>query len=75
VRVKRRPKILLPDDVFEPLSHRAAIMVVSTAKLVVELLREIARDGLYDAVLDRDDMKTNCVVTKRAAHEIPTQAF
>jgi hypothetical protein len=54
--------------VFEQLSHRAAIMGVSTAKLVVELLREIARDGLYDAVLDRDDMNANCAVTKRAAH-------
>jgi len=42
-------------------------MGVSTAELVVDLLREIARDGLYDAVLDRDDMKANCAVTKRAA--------
>jgi len=42
-------------------------MGVSTAELVVDLLKEIARDGLYDAVLDRDDVKENYAVDMRAA--------
>jgi hypothetical protein len=47
-RLKRWPKIPLPDDLFEQLRQRAAIMGVSTEELVVDLLKEIARDGLYD---------------------------
>jgi len=67
VRLKRWPKIPLPDDLFEQLRQRAAAMGVSTAELVVDLLKEIARDGLYDAVLDRDDVKENYAVDMRAA--------
>ena len=67
VRLKRWPKIPLPDDLFEQLRQRAAAMGVSTAELVVDLLTEIARDGLYDAVLDRDDVKANYAVDMRAA--------
>ena len=67
VRLKRWPKIPLPDDLFEQLRQRAAAMGVSTAELVVDLLKEIARDGLYDAVLDRDDAGVNCAIDKRAA--------
>jgi hypothetical protein len=34
-------------------------MGISTAEVAVDLLKEIARDGLYDAVFDRDDVKEN----------------
>ena len=67
VRLKRWPKIPLPDDLFEQLRQRAKIMRVSAAELAVALLKEIARDGLYDAVLDRDDADVNYAVDKRAA--------
>jgi hypothetical protein len=55
------------DDLFEQLRQRAKIMHVSAAELAVALLKEIARDGLYDAVLDRDDAGVNCAIDKRAA--------
>jgi len=42
-------------------------MRVSAAELAVALLKEIARDGLYDAVLDRDDADVNYAIHKRAA--------
>ena len=67
VRLKRWPKIPLPDDLFEQLHQRAKIMRVSAAELAVALLKEIARDGLYDAVLDRDDADVNYAIDKRAA--------
>ena len=67
VRLKRWPKIPLPDDLFEQLRQRAKIMRVSAAELAVALLKEIARDGLYDAVLDRDDADVNYAMDKRAA--------
>ena len=67
VRLKRWPKIPLPDDLFEQLRQRAKIMRVSAAELAVALLKEIARDGLYDAVLDRDDADVNYAIDKRAA--------
>ena len=55
------------DELFEQLRQRAAIMGVSAAELVLDLLKVIARDGLYNAVLDRDDLQANCAVIKRAA--------
>ncbi len=67
VRLKRWPKIPLPDDLFEQLRQRAKIMHVSATELAVALLKEIARDGPYDAVLDRDDADVNCAIDKRAA--------
>jgi hypothetical protein len=67
VRLKRYPKIPLPVDLFEQLRQRAAAMGVSTEELVVDLLREIAQDGLYDAVLDRDVVIAKYAVEKRAA--------
>lgn len=67
VRLKRWPKIPLPEDLFEQLRQRAKIMGVSAAELAVDLLKEIARDGLYDAVLDRNDAGVNHPVDKRAA--------
>jgi hypothetical protein len=60
------PKIPLPDDLFEQLRQRAKIMRVSAAELAVALLKEIARDGLYDAVLDRDDADVNYAMDERA---------
>ena len=66
-RLKRWPKIPLPDDLFEQLRQRAKIMGVSAAELAVALLKEVARDDLYNAVLDRDDLQANCAVIKRAA--------
>jgi hypothetical protein len=54
-RLKRLQKIPIPTDVFEQLHQRAALMGISATALAVDLLKEIARDGLYDAVLDRDD--------------------
>jgi hypothetical protein len=65
-RLKRWPKIPLPDDLFEQLRQRAKIMRVSAAELAVALLKEIARDGLYDAVLDRDDADVNYAMDERA---------
>jgi hypothetical protein len=64
---KHWPTISLPDDLFEQLRQRAAVMGVSTAELVVDLLKEITRDGLYDAVLDGDDVQANYAVHKRPA--------
>jgi hypothetical protein len=67
VHLKRWPKISLPDDLFEQIRQRAKTMRVSAAELSVALLKEIARDDLYNAVLDRDDTEVNHAVDKRAA--------
>ena len=67
VRLKRWPKIPLPDDLFEQLRQRAKIMGVSAVELAVALLKEVARDDLYDAVLDQDDAEVNHPVDQRAA--------
>jgi hypothetical protein len=37
-------------------------MGVSATTLAADLLEEIARDDLFDAVLDRDDTTVNCAV-------------
>jgi len=47
-------QIVLPQSIFDQLHRRAAIMGVATSVLVAELLNAIARDGLYNAVLDGD---------------------
>jgi hypothetical protein len=47
-------QIVLPQSIFDQLHQRAVMMGVATSVLVAELLKAIARDGLYDAVLDRD---------------------
>ena len=67
VHLKRWPKIPLPDDLFEQIRQRAKTMRVSAAELAVALLKEIARDDLYNAVLDRDDTEVNYAVDQRAA--------
>ena len=48
-------QVVLPQFIFDQLHQRAATMGVATSVLVAELLKAIARDGLYNAVLDGDD--------------------
>jgi hypothetical protein len=48
-------QFVLPQTIFDELQQRAAMMGVSTSALAAELLHAIVRDGLYNAVLDRDD--------------------
>ena len=50
-----RGQIVLSQAILDQLHQRAAMMGVSTSALAVELLEVIARDRLYNAVLDRDD--------------------
>jgi hypothetical protein len=47
-------QIVLPPSIFEQLQKRAAMMGITTSTLAGELLKAIARDGLYSAVLDGD---------------------
>jgi len=51
-----RTQILLPEAVVERLQQHAAMVGISPSALAAELLEVIARDGLYNAVLDRDDV-------------------
>jgi len=44
--------VLLPQITTEQLRQRAALRGISGSTLAAELLVTIARDGLYDAVLD-----------------------
>jgi hypothetical protein len=53
-----RRKFVLPQAIFDQLYHRAATMGISTGTLATELLQAIVRDGLYNAVLDRDEIGT-----------------
>jgi hypothetical protein len=48
-------QIPLPEAIFDQLQQRAMMMGVPTYALAAELLEVIARDSLYNAVLDRDD--------------------
>jgi hypothetical protein len=45
-------KVLLPQITTEQLRQRGALRGISGSTLAAELLVTIARDGLYDAVLD-----------------------
>ncbi len=47
--------IVLPDGILGQLRQRAALMGISAHTLAADLLEVIARDSLYDAVLDKDD--------------------
>ena len=47
--------VVLPRAIRDQLHQRAALMGVSISALASDLLEVIARDSLYDAVLDRDD--------------------
>ena len=51
-------QFVLPQAIFDQLHRRAAMMGVSTGALATELLQAIVRDGLYNAVLDRDEFGT-----------------
>jgi hypothetical protein len=55
ISLRRSGKVILPQAIVDQLFERAATMGVSTATLAADLLQEIARDNLFDAVLDRDD--------------------
>ncbi len=59
VSLRRPAKVVLPQSILDQLERRAALMGVSTVSLAADLLEEIARDDLYDAVLDRDVMPGN----------------
>jgi len=59
VSLRRPAKVVLPQSILDQLERRAALMGVSTVSLAADLLEEIARDDLYDAVLDRDEMRGN----------------
>jgi hypothetical protein len=50
-----RGQIVLSLGTLSQLQQRAAMMGVTTSALAGELLQVIARDDLYDAVLDRDE--------------------
>jgi hypothetical protein len=52
VEVRAELKVLLPQITTEQLRQRGALRGISGSTLASELLVTIARDGLYDAVLD-----------------------
>ena len=52
VEVRAELKVLLPQITTEQLRQRGALQGISGSTLASELLVTIARDGLYDAVLD-----------------------
>ena len=55
LRRKTLRQIVLPERIINELQHRAAMMVITSTALAAELLGVIAQDGLYNAVLDRDE--------------------
>jgi hypothetical protein len=62
ISLRRRANVVLPQAILAQLNERAALMGISAPALAADLLEEIARDDLYDAVLDRADTKVNCEV-------------
>ena len=62
ISLRRPAKVVLPQGILDQLIQRAKLMGVSTTSLAADLLEEIARDDLYDAVLDRDDTTVTCAV-------------
>lgn len=62
ISLRRCAKVALPQAILDQLNQRAELMGVSTVTLAADLLEEIARDDLFDAVLDRDDTPVNCAV-------------
>jgi hypothetical protein len=52
VEARAELKVLLPQITTEQLQQRGALRGMSGSTLAQELLVMIARDGLYDAVLD-----------------------
>lgn len=53
ISLRRPAKVVLPQAILDQLVQRATLMGVSAVSLAADLLEEIARDDLYDAVLDR----------------------
>jgi hypothetical protein len=51
-----RGQVVLPRGVLDQLQQRAAVMRTTTSALAGELLAAIARDDLYTAVLDADEI-------------------
>lgn len=49
-----RRRVVVPRATLDQLQHRARMTGTSVCALAAELLEIIARDGLYDAVLDRE---------------------
>jgi hypothetical protein len=59
ISLRRPAKVILPQAIFDQLMQRAATMGTSAAALAADLLEEIVRDDLYEAVLDRAGTATN----------------
>ena len=64
ISLKRPAKLFLPPAILDHLTPRGESIGVSTVTPAADLLKQIARDKLFDAVLDRDDTE----VTYAAAH-------
>ena len=64
ISLRRPGKVILPQAILDQLLRRAALMGVSASALAADLLEEITRDDLFDAVLDRGgtDIKPNRTV-------------
>ena len=62
ISLRRLAKVVLPQAILDQLIQRATLMGVSTATLAADLLKEIARDDLFNAVLDRDDTEATCAI-------------
>jgi hypothetical protein len=66
---RRRTKIALPQAILDQLHQRAALIGISAAELAADLLKQIARDNLYNAVLDRDTEVT-CATPRATDHQV-----
>ncbi len=67
ISLRRRFKqVVVPKHLLSQLHQRAAVMGMSTNTLIVDLLEEIARDNLYDAVLDKRDTEEVCAPVSHA---------
>jgi len=62
ISLRRPAKVVLPQAVLDQLTQRATMMGISASALAANLLEEIVRDSLYDAVLDQDGTTTQYVV-------------
>jgi hypothetical protein len=74
ISLRRLAKVVLPQATLDQLMQRATLMGVSTATLAADLLQEIARDDLFDAVLDRDDTEVTCQTGLCSNSFLPTPA-
>jgi hypothetical protein len=63
ISLRRSGKVILPQAILDQLLDRAALMGVSAATLAADLLEEIARDDLFDAVLDKDRANIHYAIT------------